>query len=169
MAQIDKIKKAITWIRKTLEITQSDTTTPGSIVGEIRPTLDALGWERYQEQTALTNFTTAIDIVTSPAVPADTMRLVTAVSLEHNELLVAHTLMVDYVNALTGTNVGLATPVLVAPSALAVRVGFLDHPFLMSPRDTLRGSVTPIMGATFQLRLRWSFIDLPLGEYIPSL
>ena len=168
MPPVDKIKKAITWIRKSLEITEK-TTQPGTISGEIIPLIDVLGWDRYQEQTVLSNTVTASDSVTSPAVPADIMRLVTAASLETDDALVAYTLWLELTNSLSGQRCGIGPPITLPISAIPIRVSLLNRRFLLSPGDTIVGRSTPAGGVGIVLRLRWTFVDFPLGEYVKSL
>jgi len=169
MPPADKIKRAITWIRKTLEITDK-TTLPGTVVGEIRPTLDVLGWERYQQQTALTKTGTAVNNVTSEPVPADTMRLITAASIETDDHATnSYIVWLEHTNSLTGLVTGLARTQTLAISVNNVRPGMLERVYLLSPGDTINARASPNVAAGKKLRLRWTFIDLPLGEYIPGL
>jgi len=163
----DKIKKAITWIRKSLEITEK-TTNPGTVGGEITPMLDALGWDRMRDADSFTVTSGAnVNTISAVAVPADTVRLVLAASVQTDNNLLAFNLWLDHFFATNSTSVGLMRPVALPISAVAIRVG-VNRPFLMAEGDILRGRSSPASGATFDLILRAIFIDLPIGEYIPG-
>lgn len=168
MPKSNKIKKAITWIRKTLDITDL-TTTPGQIGDEISPGLDVLGWDLYQGMTSSQKTGVAVTQVISDAVPADTARLVTAVSLEQDDRAAGPTFWLEYENFLTNSPIGLGRVVTLPVTAASIRASLIDRNFLLLPGDTLIGNQDPVGGVGVVTRLRIAFVDVPLGEYIKSL
>lgn len=168
MAQ-DKIKRAITWIRRSLEITER-TTNPGTIQGEIVPTVDIFGWDRLREIETFSQATAAVTTVQGPVTPADVLRYVLHFGVEHSEALgTSLTLWVDLLTELSFP-VPLIAPQLI-PGAIAgetIRYGG-GRPIILRPGDRLRGRASPATGPGINLSVRAAFIDLPIGEYIPPL
>ena len=77
----DKIKRAFTWLRKALVITEK-TTAPGALRDDIQIALDVFGWERYDETTNRNTVSGAnVNSVSSPAVPQDVLRLIIEASV----------------------------------------------------------------------------------------
>ncbi len=163
MAQ-DKIKRAITWIRKSLEITER-TTNPGTVGGEIQPQLDVFGWERIEEVTTSIASAAAVNSVTLLAVPEGFLRLVLNASVETNDTVQAFTFWMDVLDAGSGGVTGVTRPVAIPISAVAIRSG-LERPLIMQPGDTLRARCSPATGVGLLLIARQRFVNLPIGEYI---
>jgi len=163
----DKIKRAFTWIRKSLRIIDR-TTLPGEILGEVRPTLDTFGWERLSEtpQTDLseTANATATD---GPIVPEGTMRYVLFASVQHDEPDGGN--RICWIELVTSSfPVGILEHLTIAGDSTAstrVRYGS-PRPLLMRPGELLRGRSTAATGVGRNLGLRQVFIDIPVGEYI---
>ncbi len=165
----DKIKKTILWIRKSLEII-TRTNVPGSIDDRIRPTIDVLGWERYDdvqtENVGLANSST----VEGTNVPEEVNRLYLAASVESNDIVNVFTYWIEMF-PFGGDSVAVTAPV--TPPANRgtsfIRCGGLPHPFVVGPGGTARGRSAPATAGGTVLRVRLIFIDIPLGEYIPAL
>ncbi len=169
----DKIKRAITWIRKSLEITEK-TTNPGTVAGEIIPTLDAFGWEKLQELTdGDTLSATNTTVVDSLPVPEGILRYVLFGSVEHAELvgtdLTCWIELSANVPSQIDFPVGLLRPQLLLGAAATqnIRLGGVA-PFIMRPGEVLRARCSPATGVGIQLRIRLAWVDLPPGEYISA-
>jgi len=170
---VDKIKRAITWIRKSLEITEK-TTNPGTVSGEIIPTIDALGWEKLQELTdADTIGATNVTAVDSLAVPEGVLRYVLFASVEHAELAGTDLTCWMELNATVPSQTNFPCSIirpqlLLGTAALEnIRLGIVT-PFILRPGERLRGRASPSTGVGVQLRIRLVWIDLPIGEYIAA-
>ncbi len=166
----DKIKRAITWIRKSLEITEK-TTNPGTVDGNILPTIDTFGWSRlgadvrFEETSA-----TATNRVLGSAVPVDVLRLVLEASVEHGDTLVDHTLWIDHEHGASSNAIAIQSP-FEAIASLAgnpVQVGLMRH-VVMREGDRLSGRATPVLGVGLTLRIVITFVEIPIGEYVPPL
>ncbi len=169
MPKLNKIKRAITWIRTTLEITDV-TTTPGQILDEIRPALDIFGWERYEDlistnvgtaNTDTANLTLATGVT---AIPVGFLRLFVALSGETNDTVLqfTHWMEVD--------SVAVTQPVLLPVSAATIiKAGGLAHPILVAPGVIVRARCAPATAGGITLRVRGSFLDIPIGEYLKSI
>ena len=159
-----KIKRALFWMQKSLEVLGQRTALPDKVEDTIVPGLDAFGWERLFEQPGFDNSGAAApaNSVVGETTPADVLRLVTHASVVHTDTGVDHFLWLDKVLAVTGT-VGLTSPNVAVP--INVDVG-TDRWFWLRPGEIIRGraDVNLVAGA---LVLDFEFIDLPLGEYIP--
>lgn len=165
----DKIRRAIIWIRKTLDITQK-TTQPGTVSGEIRPILDVFGWDRLKSSTEVVGASASTDASTTangPITPEGIMRYVFFAGVQHDELV--GTDLNLWIDLLTVNSF----PVPLLPSQLIVGAAAgqqirhgTPRPFLMRPGDRLRGRASPATGVGIALTVRQLFIDLPEGEYI---
>jgi len=165
----DKIKKAILWIRKTLEITER-TDVPASIDSKIIPTLEILGWERYADMETETQSTSDSSIISSLTVPEGTNRLYIAASVDTNDIVNQFTYWVE-AWPLNGTQVGIIAPN-TPPTQRGtsfIRSGGLPRPFLMGPGGRLRGRLSPATAGGATISIRTVFIDIPIGEYIPPI
>jgi len=161
-----KIKRAITWIRRALEITERNEI-PDSIAGEIVPSLDAFGWDRLNETVFQNTAGTNVSTVSGPAVPQDVLRVVLEASVETSNALLAFTMWIDHFDSRAGTSIGVMRPIISPISAIVIRNGMQRPLVIMRPGDQLRGRCTPATGAAETLTLRQKFVDLPVGEYIP--
>jgi len=166
----DKIKRAIIWLRKSLDITER-TDVPGSINDEIRPILDAFGWDRLKEVENSTVSGTATTSVNGPTVPDDVIRLVVMCSVNHTDrsVLVFHHLWVD-LKPPGANSVGVSRPQSVPGSAAAEEIRVpVQRKFLMRPGENLRARASPATGVGITLEMRQLFVDLPIGEYVPPV
>ncbi len=160
-----KIKKAIFWMQKALEVLGQRTALPDKVEDTIIPTLSAFGWERLFEAPGFDTSGAAAPAssVNAGAVPQDVLRLVTHASVVHTDTGVDHLLWIDKVMAIAGQTVGISNPSIAVP--INVDVG-LDRWVWLGPGEIMRGraDIALVAGA---LVLDVCFIDLPLGEYIP--
>ncbi len=164
----DKIKRAFTWLRKALVITEK-TTAPGALLDDIQILIDVFGWERYDQTTNLTNVSAADrNSVSSPPVPADVLRLVIEASVETTNAVLPFHMWMDKLDSLSNINVGVMRPIAVPASTIIIRNG-MTHRLIMRPGDVLSGRCTPLTGLGETLSLRQRFVDLPIGEYIRPL
>jgi hypothetical protein len=164
----DKIKKAITWIRRSLEIKEK-TSMPGTVDDTIRTTIEAFGWERLNESEGLvTSGAGPRDNTITPVVPAEVLRLVIAASVEMDDPLGPFTLFLEHEwNSLTRT--GVCPPFTTVVNGSGVRVG-LTRPIVMRPNDRFRGSCIPAIAIGANLIVRQIVIDIPIiGEYVPPV
>jgi len=164
---IDKIRRSITWIRKSLQITEK-TTNPGAVEGIIVPSIDTFGWEALEDPTVVRTIGVAVNSIASAVVPADVLRLVLAASVQTNDTVQAFTMWIEHVDAETNLATSVMRPVDVPISAITIRVG-LERLVVMRPGDSLRGRSSPATGVGLDLRLTVRSIDLPIGEYVGHL
>ncbi len=144
---------------------------PRRFLDSIALSVDALGWRRYESATASNFAAVAANVVVSTAVPAHTLRFIVSANVQVNDPLVAHTVWIEHRVAASGIDVAVSRPLLVpfAGAGNAVpRVG-MERPVVLSPGDALLGRCSPDSGAGIQLIVRYRSVDLPIGEYIPSL
>ncbi len=164
---IDKIRRSITWIRKALQITEK-TTNPGTVDGNIVPTIDTFGWEELEDPTVLRTIGVAVNTIASAVVPADVLRVVLGASVQTNDTVQAFTMWIEHVDAETALAVSVMRPADLPISAVTIRVG-LPRVVIMRPGDFLRGRSSPATGVGLDLRLTVRSVDLPIGEYIRGL
>jgi len=159
----DKIKRLNTWLRKTLVITEK-TTLPGTINGEVRPILDAMGWDLLQ----LTEHVNAVVpgptlFARLPIVPADEAHLFLCCGARHDDPANQRIIGINYrdpagaeapvqsgITLQPEQNVAVSRPVLVLAGARLVAV---------SADSVIIGTNLTILG---------QFIRLNIGEYIPG-
>jgi len=166
----DKIKRSFIWLRKVLEITEK-TTLPGQILGEVRPTLDTFGWDRYGEAVASRFTGTNSSTATSTVVPEGICRLVTNASVHVDNGALAFTLWLEVQEAQRGGlgafGIGIVQPVLNAAAGIPfIKMG-ITRPLLLGPGDAISGHCQPASGAGQLVVLSVRAIDLPIGEYVP--
>ena len=168
----DKVKRAFVWMRNAMRIIDK-TTLPGEIAGEIRPTVDTFGWDRLNPQssgaglgpqTEAAQGPLAGDSVLLTAVPQGVMRYVIYASMSHDDPL---TLVLSMQIRISGLDIGVfqeAAPASVSP----FRIG-LNRPILLAPGEQLLCRSSPAPAAGQRLFVRYKFVDLDPGEYIPAL
>lgn len=162
----DKIKRSITWIRKSLEIIEK-TTNPGTLNGEIIPTLDVLGWERLITLEQSTQAGAATSTIFGPITPPDILRYVVYSSVEHAELAGTSLTLWIEVQLVPTFPVGVLPPLLIPGEAAGQEVRYGNsRPLILRPGDRLLARSSPATGIGVNLRLRQAFVDLPIGEYI---
>jgi len=160
---IDRLKKNIAWLRKTLEIIDR-TTLPGTIVGEIRPVLDALGWDLIQEtERAATTAGGSTQVARLPPVDAGEAHLFLSCSTNHDESAVSHILNLNYRDP-DGTESGVSDGAAVIDEVPVV----LKRPFLVLAGARLTAFSADAIPVASNLFIRGHFIRLDIGEYIPG-
>jgi len=157
------INRAFSWIKKVLEVTEV-TTVPERVVAEVQTSLDLFGWDRYTELQSHNAGVADTDTSALPAIPEDTMRLYLGLSGETNDAVNAftHWMEIDSVAVTEAITLPVSATVI-------IKVGHLAGPFLVRSGVTVRARCAPATAGGVVLRARGVFIDLPIGEYIPSL
>jgi len=156
------INRAFSWIKKVLEVTEV-TTVPDTVLPEVTPTLDMFGWERYTELQRHDAGQANANLSNLPVVPQGILRLYVALSGETNDTVNAFTHWME-VNA-----VAVTTPVTLPVSTVLIRAGHLANPILVREGLSVSARCSPTTAGGIVLRATGLFIDLPIGEYIPSL
>lgn len=172
MAQTNKVKRSLIWLRKTFRITD-ETTLPGEITGEIRPTVDALGWERrLGELVNNSSGAAAANIAFGPVTPADILRLVTAASVEHDDATQAIDLSI-WVRTISqvfgSTDVAITNAVTIPIGARTIAGAALLRPIVLKPGDRLLGRSFPAPAGAAKLRIKMLFVDVECGEYVTTV
>ena len=169
---IDRVKRAFTWLRNTFRVIDK-TTLPGEIAGTIGPTVNVFGWSRLElggPQSVNAQGADATNFVQLTAVPDGVQRLVLRASLETNDPLQTATLSIQVRSG--GIDIAVSIPGRVEPSVVPgstpIRIG-LERNLLLLPGEQLIGVSLPAPAVGSALILRYNFIDLDVGEYIPSI
>jgi len=165
--RLTKIKRAILWIRRSLEITER-TDVPESIDSVIKPVVDIFGWEALPRAVPATATNPLAAAVNTAAVPAGTFRYVLNASVEHTDTITAtHRIWISKA-VQNGVRVGLPL------DRRVIEVGenaSLDDTTYLLPGDFLFGEATIAM-AIGNIAINTLFIDFPfdtlagIGEYI---
>jgi len=167
MPDTDKLQRAITWIRKVLQVTDKSDA-PNKVLGEIQPIIDVFGWDSLRDGIdAATASNDNANSVSLPAVPDDVLRLILNASVDTSDDVQAFTLWIDLAIAERG---GLQMSVM-RPVDIPVSVGInircgMQNTIILRPGDILRGRSSPATGVGEALSIDVRFIDLPVGEYI---
>jgi len=157
----DKIKRAITWIRKSLEVTNAATTQPGTVDGTIIPSIDTLGWDSAQT-TEFANGSSAGAAAGLSVVPEGEAFLFFAASAHHTDAGGPHTLALQFVDA-EGNLAWLTSTVVVAVNEQVA----LTRPILVPAGATLSAISLDALGPA-SLFITTAFVRLPAGEYLPG-
>lgn len=165
---LDKIKRSFIWLRNALRIIDR-TTLPGEILGEVRPSIDVFGWDRLANDTQeeLVQGADATSIVVLTAVPQGIMRYVIYASMSHNDPgNITLSMQVRLAAGITPTDIAVQGSIKNVP-VQPFRTS-LDRNILLKPGEALiaRSAPTPAVGAA--LFIRYKFIDIDVGEYIPA-
>lgn len=165
MPTIDKIKRNLLWLRKTLGIIDK-TTLPGEILGEVRPTIDTFGWDRLGNlQVERVNAAAATSVVVSTVVPADVIRYIHAMSIVHTDTGVTHTVSIVKRRQPNTLNVGIPTD---RSTILPLQhVSMIGRTFITEGEFILGQLVTATVAG--QLTLTFYFVDIDRGEYINAM
>ncbi len=167
MAQRSGINRGFMWLRKVLEITE-ETDTPRVLSEIAQPTIDTFGWDRLSPEGIPDDLnaqgTLASSSVLLAAVPLDIMRYVIFASMSHNDPVAGGLELSMQVRLINALDIGIGRPIQVL--ANPTRTG-IDHPILMSPGQVLLCRSIPDPAAGTRLFIRYHFVDLPVGEYIP--
>lgn len=143
-----------------------DFSLPHDIDERIHPVFDAYGWQRYLDAQEEIFTGTNVDFIQSSSVPAGRLRYIIDISISTSNNLVAFTVSLDI-----RVNVGAVFVGTIPPLVLPVGTGGQrfspGRSFVLAPFDSLvfRSSALVGIGETFEMRYR--FVDIPVGEYIP--
>ncbi len=151
------------------------TTLPGEILGEIRPSLDTFGWDRRNPESsgpgAGPTSENALGVLAATTaqlapVPAGVMRFVINASWQTDDP--AQVAFLFCVVRNSGLDIAVQEPFFINANAANVRIG-LVKPLLLEPGDILvvGSSTAPAVGQ--RLSIRYRFVDLDFGEYMPAL
>lgn len=170
----DKLKRSFIWLRQALRIIDK-TTLPGTIVGEVRPTIDIFGWDRLNPESsgpgngpeslnnngALANTTASM-----VAVPAGVMRYIINASCQTDDAALIAFMRMEVVK--DGIAIAAQEPFFLNANGANVRIGLNRH-LLLETGDVLQcvSSVAPAAGQRNSIRAR--FVDIDFGEYIPAV
>lgn len=160
----DKIKRVITWIRKTLDITEK-TSVPGTIDGTIIPVLAALGWERCEEIEFITATSAgATNLVELANVPEGEMHYFLTCHVGHDDPATSKAIRIAMRIA---SNV-IASGVTIKTTETIFSLGFLgmDRPILVPPGARLIGSSRTNIAIGSDFTIAGHFLRLPIGEYV---
>ncbi len=162
------INRALSWLKKTLEITEK-TTAPDTLMAGVRPIIDTFGWERLSAEGGAENQNNqsnlGVDQAILAAVPEGTMRYVIFASASHNDPVAGGLTLTIQIKTVDALDIGIAGPVIdcpISPTRLAK-----TEPFLMAPGEQLLSRSTPAPAAGQRIFIRAKFVDIPVGEYVP--
>lgn len=170
----DKVKRAFIWLRNTLRITEK-TTLPGSVLGEIRSTIDTFGWDRLNSQSSgegsgpqsINIFGTTTLAAMAPT-PQGVMRYIIAASWKTNDVAFVGFLRCELLSAGTAVAVAVQEPFAFDADGLNVTVGLNRH-LLLQPGDLLRSVSSVATGVGTRNEFQARFVDIDFGEYIPPI
>ncbi len=167
MPQRSGINRGFMWLRKVLEITE-ETDTPRVLSEIAQPTIDTFGWDRLAPDGIPDDInaqgTLAADVVLLAAVPDDIMRYVIFASMSHNDPVAGGLELSMCVRLINALEIGIGRPIQVL--ANPTRTG-IDRNVLLSPGQVLLARSVPAPAAGTRLFIRYHFVDIPAGEYIP--
>lgn len=164
---LDKIKRSFVWLRNSLRIIDR-TTLPGQILGEVRPSIDVFGWERLDGDVQEENAQGLVqqNIVVLPIVPEGIMRYVIYASMSHN-VPGNITLSMQVRLAFAALDIGVQGSLKNVPAS-PFRTS-LDRNIVLQPGEQLICRSVPTPGVAETLFIRYKFIDIDVGEYIPAI
>lgn len=145
-------------------------TLPHVVLDTIRPTLDALGFQRYSDDAVIDNINnagTAVTTLNGPLTPPNVLRFVYAAEVRHEDPVATLHIWLEIgdANPTIANQCGIA-PAIAVPQFAA---NTIVRPVVLRTDARLVGRAEPAPGAGTLLRLRAFFIDLPVSEYIPPV
>ena len=163
-----KIKKSFFWIQKALQVLGQRTTLPNEVGEIIQPVIDTFGWERLAGRTDFAVAAVAAPgiIVNGPITPDGVLRLYLNASVKHTDTGVTHFIWIDLdMRGASAELVGVTNPNVAVPVSVDQST---DRWLAVAPTHRLRAraDVATVAGA---LTMSMNFIDLPIGEYIPTV
>ncbi len=163
------INRGFMWLRKVFEVTE-ETETPQVLSEVAQPIVDTFGWDRYSPNGIPDDInaqgTLAADSVLLAPVPAGIMRYVIFASCSHNDPVAGGLELSMQVRVGAALDIGVSRPIQVL--ANPTRVG-IERPILLAPDELLLCRSNPAPAAGTRLFVRYRFVDIPFGEYIPPL
>ena len=162
-----KINRALTWIRRALDVTQK-TSAPTGFEDEIRTSVDALGWERGATVEFVTAASAGVTtVVQLPDVPEGEAHYFLTCHITHDSVEGARQMAI----AMRIDPDAVASGVSITSTFLVTQFHFLamQRPILVPPGGRLLGRVDALnipAGRTFTIA--GQFLRLPIGEYVPA-
>ncbi len=158
------INRAFSWLKKTLEITEV-ATVPASILPEVRAVADLFGWEKLEHIQFEQINVAAPGVAVASATPGPgILRFIIAGCLTHTDTGVTHTVSIN--KRTNPANINIGTPTSPQDIDVGMFASMHNKVFLVQ-NDFLIGSVlaAPAVGV---ISLRFHFVDLEIGEYLPG-
>lgn len=161
-------RKPLFWVQRALDVVGVKTSLPDHVDELVRPSLDALGWDRLKELVKSTVSNPTSTTVASAACPQGVHRLIVCAGTMHADTGVNHN--PQFFIRLAGSAapdvaVGADRRIIVPNETAALR-----RPVLLRPGDRL--IVTYAVAVTVgSVTLQTLHVDLPgpAGEYVPFL
>jgi len=174
MAQRSGINRGFMWLRKVLQITE-ETDTPRVLSEVAQPSLDAFGWSRVASQdgtpTQSENNQGVLggNSVLLSAVPAGVMRYVIYAACGHNDDTQALNLSLQ-IRLIDALDIGIQPSELlpIQSGQMIIQHGS-RRSILLSPGEILLCRCQPNPDPGKRLFVRYKFVDLEPGEYVPPL
>jgi len=162
--RLTRIKRAILWVRKSLEITER-TDVPETIENIVRPTLDVLGWERLVESTIIQTAAGAptTTVFTASFTDPETIRYIVKCSLTHFEAAVTRTVWLNKRQEGPVFEVGL--PIDRVSIMTNEKSSMIGTTYIERGQALVGRTATALAAGSFAIETE--FIDIPIGEYIP--
>lgn len=142
-----------------------DFSLPREIDDKISPVFDAYGWERCVDARGRVFSGVNVDFVQSTSVPAGRLQYIFDISVSTTNNVLAFTVSLD--QAVAGSVfVGLIPPMLLPVGTAGQRFG-AGRSVVMGPFDNLVFRTSALVGIGETLEMRYRFVEIPFGEYIP--
>jgi len=164
--RLTRIKRAILWIRRALEITDK-TDVPETIVNIVNPTLDVFGWERLTTrqavQTATGAPTTTVFTAAFPITDPPVIRFIIQASITHFEAAVTRKVWLNKRQPSPVVEVGI--PIDRVEIETNEKASMIGNTYIEQGEFLVGRTATALIASSFAIETE--FIDLPIGEYIP--
>ncbi len=164
------INRGFTWLRKVLQVTE-ETESPSTLGELVRPTMDVFGWERLAPaligagpRTEAFEAAATVATVLGSVVPVGIMRYIIRASCSTTD---PAGIILTMVVRSGGVDIGIAGgrfQIFGQPARLP-----LERPVLLAPGERLACTSTPAPAAATALFIRYNFVDLDFGEYLPAI
>ncbi len=143
-----------------------DFSLPREVDEKISPVFDAYGWQRAVDARVLIFTGTNVNFVQSSLVPANRLRYIWDVSLSTSNNVTAFVASLDHSVAASAAFVGTIPP-LTLPIGTGGQRFSPGQSHILAPRDSLVFRIDALSGVGETLEMRFLFVDIPTGEYIP--
>ncbi len=175
MAQRSGINRGFMWLRKVLQITE-ETDSPRVLSEIAQPSVDAFGWARVADQDGTPTQTEndqgvlgGNSVLMTP-VPAGVMRYVIYAACGHNDDTQALNLSLQVRLVEGALDIGIQpSELLPAQSGQMIIQHGSRRSILLSPGEILLCRCQPNPVAGKRIFVRYKFVDLEPGEYVPPL